>query len=32
MNLEIGDYIAFKPEQIKLCSNRNPSASANFAA
>jgi hypothetical protein len=32
MNLEIGDYVAFKPEQIKLCSNRNPSASTGIAA
>lgn len=32
MNLEIGDYVAFKPEQIKLCSNKNPSASTDVAA
>lgn len=32
MNLEIGDYVAFKPEQIKLCSNKNPSASIDIAA
>ena len=32
MNLDIGDYVAFKPEQIKLCSNKMPSASTNIAA
>jgi hypothetical protein len=32
MNLEIGDYVAFKPEQIKLCSNKTPAASADVAA
>ncbi len=32
MNLEIGDYVAFKPEQIKLCSNRSPSVTNNIAA
>lgn len=32
MNLDIGDYVAFKPEQIKLCSNKNPSATINVAA
>ncbi len=32
MNLDIGDYVAFKPEQIKLCSNKMPSASADVAA
>jgi hypothetical protein len=32
MNLETGDHIAFEPEQIKLCSNKSPSISANVAA
>lgn len=32
INLETGDYVAFKPEQIKLCSNRQPSATNNIAA
>lgn len=32
MNLDIGDYVAFKPEQIKLCSNKMPVVSANVAA
>jgi hypothetical protein len=32
MNLEIGDYVAFDPKQIKLCSNINPSSSVNVAA
>jgi hypothetical protein len=32
MNLDIGDYVAFKPEQIKLCSNKMPATSANVAA
>ena len=32
MNLDIGDYVAFEPEQIKLCSNRMPTASADVAA
>ena len=32
MNLEIGDYVAFKPEQIKLCSNKQPTVSNNIAA
>lgn len=32
MNLDIGDYVAFKPEQIKLCSNKMPSATADIAA
>lgn len=32
MNLETGDCVAFKPEQIKLCSNKKPSASASIAA
>jgi hypothetical protein len=32
MNLDIGDYVAFKPEQIKLCSNKKPSATADAAA
>lgn len=32
MNLDIGDYVAFKPEQIKLCSNKTPAATADIAA
>jgi hypothetical protein len=32
MNLETGDHVAFEPEQIKLCSNKSPSISANVAA
>ena len=32
MNLEIGDYVAFKPEQIKLCTNKQPTISNNIAA
>lgn len=32
MNLAIGDYVAFDPKQIKLCSNKSPSAMANIAA
>jgi hypothetical protein len=32
MNLDIGDYVAFKPEQIKLCSNKMPATSTNVAA
>ena len=32
MNLDIEDFVAFKPEQIKLCSNKNPTASNNVAA
>ena len=32
MNLDIGDFVAFKPEQIKLCSNKMPSAAADAAA
>lgn len=32
MNLEVGDYVAFKAEQIKLCSNKMPATSANVAA
>ncbi len=32
MNLDIGDYVAFKPEQIKLCSNKMPTATADAAA
>lgn len=32
MNFETGDHVAFEPEQIKLCSNKMPSASANIAA
>ena len=32
MNLDIGDYVAFKQEQIKLCSNKTPTAAADVAA
>jgi hypothetical protein len=32
MNLDVGDYVAFDPEQIKLCSNKTPNATANIAA
>lgn len=32
MNLEVGDYVAFKPEQIKFCSNKNPTASTDATA
>ena len=32
MNIEIGDYVAFKPEQIKLCSNKAPAQTPNIAA
>ena len=32
MNIEIGDYVAFKPEQIKLCSNKAPAQTSNIAA
>ena len=32
MNLDIGDYVAFKPEQIKLCSNKMPSVTTDIAA
>ena len=32
MNLDIGDYVAFKPEQIKLCSNKMPSTAIDVAA
>lgn len=32
MNLSTGDHVAFDPKQIKLCSNKNPTASANIAA
>lgn len=32
MNLDVGDYVAFDPKQIKLCSNKNPTNSANIAA
>jgi hypothetical protein len=32
MNLDIGDYVAFDPKQIKLCSNKMPSVSADAAA
>jgi hypothetical protein len=32
MNLDIGDYVAFDPKQIKLCSNKTPAATAEVAA
>lgn len=32
MNLDVGDYVAFNPEQIKLCSNKNPKNTAELAA
>jgi hypothetical protein len=32
MNLDVGDYVAFNPEQIKLCSNKNPTSSTELAA
>jgi hypothetical protein len=32
MNLDVGDYVAFDPKQIKLCSNKNPTNSADIAA
>lgn len=32
MNLDIGDYVAFDPKQIKLCSNKLPAATSNIAA
>lgn len=32
MNLDIGDYVAYKPEQIKLCSNKMPTVTADAAA
>jgi hypothetical protein len=32
MNLSIGDYVAFNPKQIKLCSNKTPTNTANIAA
>lgn len=32
MNLDIGDYVAFKPGQIKLCSNKMPAVSVDIAA
>ena len=32
MNLDVGDYVAFDPKQIKLCSNKEPTSSANIAA
>ena len=32
MNLEIGDYVAFDPKQIKLCSNKEPANTVNVAA
>ena len=32
MNLDIGDYVAFRPDQIKLCSNKTPTASVDAAA
>lgn len=32
MNLDIGDYVAFDPKQIKLCSNKTPTVKADAAA
>lgn len=32
MNSAIGDYVAFYPEQIKLCSNKNPKATSDSAS
>lgn len=32
MNLDVGDYVAFDPKQIKLCSNTKPTSSAELAA
>lgn len=32
MNLEIGDYVAFSSDQIKLCSNKTPTKSSDAAA
>ena len=32
MNLERGDYVAFDPKQIKLCTNKNPANTSNIAA
>ena len=32
MNRAIGDYVAFYPEQIKLCSNKNPKKTIDSAA
>ena len=32
MNLDIGDYVAFDPKQIKLCSNKMPTEKADAAA
>lgn len=32
MNLDIGDYVAFDPKQIKLCSNKMPTTKADAAA
>jgi hypothetical protein len=32
MNLEIGDYVAFNPAQIKLCANKAPTTAADIAA
>ena len=32
MNLDIGDYVAFDPKQIKLCSNKTPTTKADAAA
>lgn len=32
MNLEVGDYVAFEPSQIKLCSNKKPKNTAELAA
>ena len=32
MNRDIGDYVAFDPKQIKLCSNKTPTEKADAAA
>lgn len=32
MNLDIGDFVAFKPKQIKLCSNKRPIDSVDVTA
>ena len=32
MNLDVGDYVAFDSNQIKLCSNKMPTASDDAAA
>lgn len=32
MNLDVGDFVAFYPNQIKLCTNKNPANTSNIAA